>query len=122
MYSSVQQMADRVAELMELRLRIRGEDLGEKVRRGRRMLPRKVSAAASYLADTAEQARVPKLVSQIDSERTAEAYDTCVRYLKPLGAGARRKALMWQVLGGAAVAVFATLVGLLAVLFWRGYV
>ena len=122
MYSSVQQMADRVAELMELRLRIRGDGLGEKLRRGRRMLPRKVSAAAAYLADTAEQARVPKLVSQIDSERTAEAYDTCVRYLKPLGAGARRKALLWQVLGGVAVATFATLAGLIAVLLWRGYI
>lgn len=122
MYSSVQQMADRVAELMELRLRIRGDGLGEKVRRGRRMLPRRVSVAASYLAETAEQARIPKLVAQIDSERTAEAYDTCVRYLKPLGVGARRKALLWQVFSGAAVACFATLVGLLAVLFWRGYI
>ena len=41
----MQQMADRVAELMEARLRVKGEGLTAKLKRGGRFLPRRVMAA-----------------------------------------------------------------------------
>ena len=118
---SVQQMADRVAELMEARLRVKGEGLPAKLRRGGRHLPRKVLIAAEALARQAEMATIPRLQMQVDPEEAAEAYDACVRYLKPLGVGARRRAMLWQMTTAIATGLFVTLVALAAVLAWRGF-
>lgn len=91
---TIQQMADRVAGLMEDRLRIRGTGLAEKLRRGGGKLPRKVRAAAERLADAAHRSQNPKLLLQIDEGAVAEDYDICVRHLSPLGAAARRKGML----------------------------
>lgn len=118
---SVQQMAGRVAELMEARLRVRGRGLGEKLRRGGRLLPRKVRRQAEFLARSAEHAEVPRLQMQLDHERIAEAYDACVRYLKPLGASARRRAVVLEIVTGFATGVFVTAVLVVGLLLWRGF-
>lgn len=118
---SVQQMAGRVAELMEARLRIRGRGLGEKLRRGGRLLPRKVRRQAEFLARSAEQAAVPRLLVQIDHEKVAEAYDVCVRYLKPLGASARRRAVLLEIATGFASGILVTAVLIVGLLMWRGF-
>jgi hypothetical protein len=81
---AIQQMADRVADLMEERLRVRGVGLSTKLRRGKRHLPRKVALAASELADAAEKAQNPKLLVQIDQGKVAENYDICVRHLNAI--------------------------------------
>ncbi|MFA5537714.1 MAG: hypothetical protein WDA23_00780, partial [Gemmobacter sp.] len=65
---TVQQMADRVAALMEERLRIRGRGLAEKVKRGGRALPRKVRREAEYLAEVADLAQHPKVQTMLDHE------------------------------------------------------
>jgi hypothetical protein len=121
MSASVQQMADRVAELMEARLRIQGGDLSAKVRRGGRRLPRRVLAAAQLLAASAEQARSPKLLSRLDPERVALAYDTCVSYLKPLGAGKRRIELLLRAAVTLLSILAVTALLIVAVLAMRGY-
>ena len=121
MSMSIQQMADRVAELMEDRLRVKGEGLATKLRRGGRYLPRKVLTAAQLLATSAEQARLPRLQGQLDPEQIALAYDVCVRFLKPLGVGARRRA---AILGFATsvTGIGVVTAGLVAaVLVWRGF-
>ncbi|MFN4155391.1 MAG: hypothetical protein ACK4HF_12125 [Paracoccaceae bacterium] len=84
---TIQQMADRVAGLMEERLGIRGNGLSEKLRRGGRLLPRGVRAAARELADLAEKAQNPKLLVQIDQSRVATCYDICLRHLSSRRAG-----------------------------------
>lgn len=92
---TIQQMADRVAGLMEERLGIRGKGLSEKLKRGKRALPRNVRLAAVELADLAEKAKNPKLLVQIDQARVAVCYDTCLKYLSGLSAGsARMRALV----------------------------
>ncbi|MBT9247610.1 hypothetical protein KM031_13750 [Gemmobacter fulvus] len=119
---TIQQMADRVAGLMEDRLRIRGNGLADKLGRGGGRLPRKVRAAAGRLAEAAHMSQNPKLLLQVDEGEVAEAYDICVRYLAPLGAAARRKGLL---MGMAAQITFGFLVlaaGVLLVLKWRGLV
>lgn len=118
---SVQQMAGRVAELMEARLRIRGQGLGEKLRHGGRLLPRRVRRKAEFLAQAAQAAAIPRLQVQLDHERIADAYDACVRYLKPLGASARRRAVMIEMITGLAAGVFVTAVLVVVVLLWRGF-
>jgi RIO-like serine/threonine protein kinase len=119
--ANIQQMAAHVADLIEARLKVGGATLAEKLRRAGRRLPRNVRRNAAYLAETAQIAAVPKLMVQIDQARAAQAYDACLRHLKPLGAGARRKAIVMQVLTGVGAGIFGTAVLLLAVLVWRGY-
>lgn len=121
MTASIQQMANRVAELMEARLRIRGDTLAAKLNRGGRRLPRRVLAAAVLLAASAQQAQSPKLQSRLDPERVALAYDTCLKYLRPLDAGVRRRAILWQMTTSVASGLFITLIALAVVLAWRGY-
>jgi hypothetical protein len=94
---TIQQMADRVAGLMEERLRIKGAGLAEKLSRGGRRLPRKVRAAAERLAEAAHMSQNPKLLLQVDEGEVAEAYDICLRHLSPLGAAGRRKGLLISV-------------------------
>ncbi|WP_323042626.1 hypothetical protein [Gemmobacter sp.] len=118
--TTVQQMADRVAALMEQRLKIGGTGLSAKLKRGGRRLPRKVRREAEYLAGVSELALHPKVQMMLDDARIAQAYDTCVRYLSPLGA---RDRALDRVLGIAGSIAFAILVvggGLIAVMVWRG--
>ena len=70
---TIQQMADRVAGLMEERLRIRGVGLAEKLRKGGRLLPRRVRVAAEFLAQAAAMAQNAKLLMQIDDGAVAGA-------------------------------------------------
>jgi hypothetical protein len=119
---SVQQLADRVSELMEERLRLKGRTLGEKVARGGRVLPRKVRSSAAYLAEAADHARVPRMLGQLDHQKISEAYDACLRYLRPIGAGERRRSMVLSALVSAATAVLAAAALVLIVLVWRGYV
>jgi hypothetical protein len=94
---TIQQMADRVAGLMEERLGVSGSGLTEKLRRGRRLLPRSVRAQAQELADLAEKSKNPKLLVQIDQNRVASCYDTCVRHLSGLRKGSARLRMLLAV-------------------------
>ena len=119
--TTVQQMADRVAALMEDRLRVRGKTLADKLRQGGRLLPRKVRREAEYLAEVAHLSHHPKVQTMLDEERIAEAYDVCVRHLREIGAKER---LMARILGISASIAFGLLVlagAFIAVLVWRGY-
>jgi hypothetical protein len=116
----LQQMADRVAALLEERLRLRGQGLQEKLRKGGRLLPRKVRAAAEVLATAAGMAQNPKLLMQVDQVAAAEAYDICLRHL---GKAGKRGASDGFVAAAARVAVviFAVAILLVGVLIWRGF-
>lgn len=118
---TIQQMADRVAQLMEMRLAVRGRDLAAKLRRGGRQLPRKVRDAAARLSEAAVKARNPKLLGQIDMGEVSEAYDRCVRHLVAVDQTNRRR----EYFSGVVVSVgFGVLVAALLVagfLAWRSY-
>lgn len=118
--ASVQQMADRVAGLMELRLRVRGKGLRAKLRRGGRMLPRRIRREAQLLADAAERAAVPKLMLQLDHDRIARAHDHCVNYLNPLGKGARVRSYLLDLGAALGLVLFATTALVVSVMVWRG--
>jgi len=118
---TIQQMADRVAELLEERLGLKGDGLRAKLRKGGRILPRKVQRAATDLAAAEEQSHHAKLLLQIDMETVATNYDVCLKYLSGLNTWHRRKGVL---LGLATSILFSLLVvaGLvLAVLVWRGF-
>lgn len=119
---TVQQMADRVAELMETRLSVKGRGLTEKLKRGGRKLPRRVRLSAVELARAAELAQNPKLFLQVDQEAVAQNYDACLRHLGGLQKWDRRRAFAesWALsLITSLLVLAAIIVGLLR---WRGYV
>ena len=118
----IQQMADRVAALMEQRLRVRGTGLGEKLRKGGRLLPRRVRAAAEILQTGAVMAQNPKLWAQVDQQAVAQAYDTCVRHLNGVDGGDRRKGALVGVAASAAFSLLVVAALLLVVLHWRGFI
>ncbi|MBA3910165.1 MAG: hypothetical protein C0524_09825 [Rhodobacter sp.] len=118
---AVQQMADRVAGLMEERLNLNGRDLSAKVRRGGRLLPKKVRDAAQLLADAAEKSKNPKLLGQIDMGAVADAYDACVRHLMTVDPAERRRNLLAGMVGSVGFGVLALILGIIALLAWRGY-
>ena len=119
---TIQQMADRVAGLMEERLRIRGVGLAEKLRKGGRLLPRRVRVAAEFLAQAAAMAQNAKLLMQIDDGAVAGAYDTCLRHLGGVDAGDRRRGVVVGVAASISFSVLVVVVLLGAVLYWRGFI
>ncbi len=118
---TIQQMADRVAALMEERLHIKGTGLADKLKRGGSALPRKVRAAATELAEAAHMSQNPKLLLQIDEGKVAEAYDLCLRHLSPIGAAGRRAGLIYSIVAQIAFGLIVVAAGLITVLKWRGY-
>lgn len=118
---AIQQMADRVAQLLEERLGLGGRDLPAKLGRGRRLLPRKVREDAEVLAAAAERARNPKLLGQIDMGAVADAYDTCLRHLTKIDPATRRRDAIAGMLGFIGYGLMFLTLGIIALLAWRGF-
>ena len=117
---TIQQMADRVAVLMEERLRIRGKGLADKTRRAGRSLPRRVRVAAEHLVAAQAMSQSPKLRMQIDEAQVAQSYDICLRHLGGINATARAWATILNRLASIAfiLLVVATLIAV--VVYLRG--
>lgn len=118
---TIQQMADRVAALMEERLGARGDGLTDKLRRAGRRLPRKVRAAADFLAEAAHMSQNPRMLLQVDHDKVAEAYDLCVRHLNRMP-NTRRRTMLAGMASSIAFSILVVLVLLGAVLYWRGFI
>lgn len=120
--TTVQQMADRVAELMEQRLKVKGSGLAEKLQRGGRKLPRKVRQAAQELANAAAFPQNPKLAQQLDLKALGLAYDTCLRHLDGIGKWDRRRAGAENIALSVVTSMLVLAAIIAAILHWRGYV
>ena len=118
---TIQQMVDRVAQLLQERMSLGGRDLSAKLRRGGRLLPRKVREGGELLAKAAEKAKNPKLLGQIDMGQVAEAYDTCVRHLMSVDPAGRRRDSIAGMIGSVGFGVLFLALGIIALLVWRGY-
>lgn len=118
---AIQQMADRVAQLLEERLALRGRGLAAKLGRGGRLLPRRVREGAELLATAAERAANPKLLGQIDMTEVAEAYDVCVRHLTTIDPSTRRRETVAGMVGFVGYGIFFLILALIGVLVWRGF-
>ena len=119
---TVQQMADRVASLLEERLRVKGDTLDAKLRRAGRRLPRRVRDAGAALAQATQMIRNPKLMRQVDDETVATAYDICVRHLTAINPTAARNGLILDIAARIAFALLAVAVLFVTVLYWRGMI
>jgi hypothetical protein len=118
---AIQQMADRVAQLLSERLGISGRDLSAALRKGGRMLPKRVRESAQFLANAAEKAQNPKLLGQIDMGAVSDAYDACLKHLTAIDPNERRRSTFSGMIGFIGGGIFLLAVGIVAVLAWRGY-
>lgn len=119
---TVQQMADRVAALLEERLRVKGDTLEAKLGRAGRRLPRRVRDAGAALAQATLMIRNPKLLRQVDDQTVATAYDICVRHLISVNPAAARSGLILDIAARIAFALLVVTVLLVTVMYWRGMV
>jgi hypothetical protein len=115
-------MADRVADLLEQRLRVKGDTLEAKLARAGRSLPRKVRDAGAVLVQATMMIRNRRLLHQVDDEKVAAAYDTCLRHLNTVNPSAARMNLVIDIAARIAFAVLVVALLFLAVLYWRGLV
>ena len=118
---TIQQMAERITALMEQQLRLKGKDLREKLRKGGRILPRRVRAAAEELADAAEKSQNPKLLLQIDETAVVAAYDVCSKHLSKIDAGYLWTSSMLRTASSIVISLFVVVLLAVGVLYWRGY-
>lgn len=119
---TIQQMADRVAGLMEQKLGVGGKGLAVKLRRAGRRLPKNVRVAAEVLVQASEMAQSARLMHRIDDGLVAEAYDICVKHLGGAHGPDRRRGVAAGI--GASIAFSLLVVAglVLAVLVWRGLI
>ena len=118
---TIQQMADRAAQLMDERLAVGGRGLQAKLHRGGGRLPRRVRDAALTLAQAAHKARNPKLIGQIDQGLVADAYDICVRHLTAIDPALRRRRIIASILSSVAFATLSAVLLVVGFLAWREY-
>ncbi len=119
---NVQQMADRVAQMMQDRLSIRGRGLDGKLRHARGVMPKRVQAEAAYLARAAETARDPRMMARIDQARIVAAYQTCMDHLNAVGRAARVTSITLSIASSVAFRLLVVFGLLVWFLVWKGYV
>ncbi len=118
---AIQQMADRVAQLLEERLSLNGRDLATKLRQGGRLLPKRVREGAELLAVSAERAKSPKQLGLIDMGAVSDAYDACVRHLTTVDPAKRRNNVLADMIGSVGFGVLVMALAIIVFLVWRGY-
>lgn len=73
-----------VGRLLKAGLGLRGDDMAAQLRRGGRLLPRRVRAAALRLAAAEPMLAAPKLARQLDSAALSVDAKLCIAHLTPL--------------------------------------
>ena len=119
---TIQQMAERVSSMMGERLGIRGVDLTAKLKRGGRVLPRRVRSAAQDLARAAEMSKNPRLLVQVDEGQVASQFDICIKHLSAIDRRSRRLGALMGMAASVALGLLVLGAGAIAILRWRGYI
>ncbi len=119
---TVQQMADRVSELLGERLRVKGDTLEARLRKAGRRLPRKVRDAGAVLVQATQMIRNPKLMHLVDDETVATAYDTCLRHLNTVNPNEAMKTLLVGIAAHIAFSLLVVAVLVIVTLYWRGLI
>lgn len=119
---SIQQMADRIAALMEERLGARGPGLAATLKSRGSALPRKVRHAADELAKSAAMAQNPKLLLQVDHDALARNYDLCLRHLMGLKPQSRLLNGTLSIAASITLSLLVVAVLVVALVRWRGLI
>ncbi|MDD8021622.1 MAG: hypothetical protein PHX82_00735 [Paracoccaceae bacterium] len=118
--TTVHQMTERVSQLLVQRLGAKGHTLQARLQSRTRALPRRVRRAVELLVRAEALAASPKMIRQVDMEEISKAYDLCLRYLQPLGSGARLRGQALSIAASVLFALLVTAAAVLGVMTWRG--
>jgi len=119
---TVQQMADRVSELLGEKLRARGDTLEARLKHAGRRLPRKVRNAGAVLVQATQMIRNPKLMHLVDDAAVAAAYDICLRHLNTVNPRDRMMSLVLGIAAHIAFSLLVVAVLVIVTLYWRGLI
>lgn len=114
--------ADRLAQLIEEKLGVRGAGLEAKLTRAGRNLPKHIRADALMLVNAMTYEGHPKLSRQLDYDRLDRAFANAEHYLVNVDTGARQRGLALDWLAKTAFNLILLAVLLMALLRWRGFV
>ena len=109
------EQAQELQELIEERLRVRGETLREQIARAGRRLPRRTRARLKIVAEAQLQAEHPAMLRQVVFAAVAEAHARAREDLRAINPHYR---MQGQVLSILASVVFALLVVGAALIYW----
>ena len=116
------EQADRLANLIEERLGIRGQGLEAKLRRAGRLIPKRIRADAGLLVDAARNEANPKLARLLDQASIQAAARNVETWLAGIDPAERRVNRIIGFLSSNALNLMATGTLVIVVLVWRGYV
>ncbi|SFR33735.1 hypothetical protein SAMN04488005_0542 [Yoonia tamlensis] len=122
MVALIEQTVADIRALLETRLRVRGASLAVQLRKARRQLPRAVRRDLTYLVETAELVKNPKLVRMVDMNRVARVHRNTVAYLESVNMREQRITTLINVVATIALALLVTAGMVIYVLVQRGYV
>lgn len=97
-----------------------GRDLGAKLRRAGRRLPKRVQKAGRVLTEAQARRGIPKLWLQVDPETTDRAFDDINRHLDTVNPVERRKDLILGLTGTIAFNLLLAGVSLILFFSWFG--
>ena len=119
---TVEQMVNRVSDLLAERLRVKGVTLQDRLAKAGRRLPRKVRDAGEALVQASVMAQSPKLLMQVDHGKLAAAYDICLRHLNTVNPVAARRGMILNIAASIAFSLLVVAGLVVTVLYLRGLV
>lgn len=122
MVHMIEQNVAEIRALLESKLRVRGATLAVQVRKAGRRLPRAVRRDLTYLVESIELIKNPKLVRMVDANRTARAHRNTVAFLEGVNLREQRITGLINIVAAIALAILATAGLVIYVLVQRGYV
>ena len=114
-----QERCDRIADLIDENLGIRGKSLEGKLGRAGRLLPKYIRRDGAVLIDAMKLEGSPKLARMIDDAEVHRAYGNCENYLSGIDPWVRRKNNMISFLSTNALNLIVITGAVIGVLVWR---
>ena len=116
----IRQMTAQVSQLLADRLGARGRTLRAQVD-GARALPRRVRKAAGILAEAEMLSASPRMARRLDMAQIGRAHAACVKYLRPIGAGARARRFVLDVTVSVVFGLVVIAAAAIGLAHWRGF-
>lgn len=118
----MQARIDRLAELLEERLDIRGKGFEQKLRRAGRLLPRHLRIKGRMLVDANAHADHPRLLKQLDDAALELAAQSIERYLLDIDPWDRRRGIVLNWGAGLVFRLLVLIAAVLAFLKWQAVI
>lgn len=120
--NDVEKYAEELRALIEERLRLKAPTLERALKKAGRLLPKRAQRDGMFIVEVQGLMSHPKLRATVDEAKVAKAHGDLVAHLKTIDPKERRTNNILSTLGSVGFSVLMVLIGLMAVLMWRGFV